>query len=544
MAIAETENMPARRIQDNPVLRQLGVMVGIAASVALGVAVVLWSQTPNYSVLFANLAAKDVTEVIDALQKNNIDFKVDQATGAVMVSSAEMQNARLKLAGEGLPRSDSFGFELLQQESGFGTSRLVEEARYQRAMEGELSRTIASLSNVETARVHIASPKQSVFVRKRKHPSASVVVKLFAGRSLEKGQVDAIVHLVASSVPELDPTRVTLVDHKGSLLNGQNDSRLMSLTSSQFEYTRNLEQHYKERIEDLLRPILGGDNIRAEVTADIDFTVTEQTHERFNPDQPALRSEQINERVSQLDATQGVPGALSNQPPAAGQAPEVAGAGAGAAQEPINSSKQATRNYEVDRTLSHTQLESGVLRRLSVAVVVNDRVTADEGGATTHTPRTQEEIERISSLVKDAIGFTLERGDSVRIINSAFHVPAPPEPLPELAMWEEPWFWDVVRQAGGVILVLVLVFVVILPTMKKLMTPIVVKHELPEGAPGTGEASAAAPGQPALAAAGEPVSLAGPREYEQTLDAAKGMIQEDPKRVAQVVKKWIAEDAG
>ena len=544
MAIAETENMPARRIQDNPVLRQLGVMVGIAASVALGVAVVLWSQTPNYSVLFANLAAKDVTEVIDALQKNNIDFKVDQATGAVMVSSAEMQNARLKLAGEGLPRSDSFGFELLQQESGFGTSRLVEEARYQRAMEGELSRTIASLSNVETARVHIASPKQSVFVRKRKHPSASVVVKLFAGRSLEKGQVDAIVHLVASSVPELDPTRVTLVDHKGSLLNGQNDSRLMSLTSSQFEYTRNLEQHYKERIEDLLRPILGGDNIRAEVTADIDFTVTEQTHERFNPDQPALRSEQINERVSQLDATQGVPGALSNQQPAAGQAPEVAGAGAGAAQEPINSSKQATRNYEVDRTLSHTQLESGVLRRLSVAVVVNDRVTADEGGATTHTPRTQEEIERISSLVKDAIGFTLERGDSVRIINSAFHVPAPPEPLPELAMWEEPWFWDVVRQAGGVILVLVLVFVVILPTMKKLMTPIVVKHELPEGAPGTGEASAAAPGQPALAAAGEPVSLAGPREYEQTLDAAKGMIQEDPKRVAQVVKKWIAEDAG
>ena len=543
MALADTETMPAQRIQDNPVLRQLGVMVGIAASVALGVAVVLWSQTPNYSVLFANLAAKDVTEVIDALQKNNIDFKVDQATGAVMVSSNEIQNARLKLAGEGLPRSDSFGFELLQQESGFGTSRLVEEARYQRAMEGELSRTIASLANVETARVHIASPKQSVFVRKRKHPSASVVVKLFAGRSLEKGQVDAIVHLVASSVPELDPSKVTLVDHKGRLLNGQNDSRLMSLTSTQFEYTRNLEQHYKERIEDLLRPILGGDNIRAEVTADIDFTVTEQTHERFNPDQPALRSEQINERVSQLDVTQGVPGALSNQPPAAGQAPEVAGAGAGANQEPINSSKQATRNYEVDRTLSHTQLESGVLRRLSVAVVVNDRVTADEDGAITNTPRTQEEIERISSLVKDAIGYTLERGDSVRIINSAFHVPAPPEPLPELAMWEEPWFWDVVRQAGGVILVLVLVFVVILPTMKKLMTPIVVKHELPEGMPETGEAPAA-PGQPALAAAGEPMSLAGPREYEQTLEAAKGMIQEDPKRVAQVVKKWIAEDAG
>ena len=538
------ENTTPNPLMTNPVVRQLGVMVSIAASVALGVAVVLWSQTPNYSVLFANLASKDVTAVIDLLQKSDIPFKVDQATGAVMVPSSEVQSARLKLAGDGLPQSDGFGFELLQQETGFGTSRLVEEARYQRAIEGELSRTITSLASVETARVHLATPKRSVFVRQRKHPSASVVVKLFAGRNLDKGQVAAIVHLVASSVPELNPNRVTLVDHKGRLLNSQSDSRLMNLANSQFEHTGNLEKHYKERIEKLLGPLLGYENVRAEVTAEVDYTVTEQTQERYNPDQTALRSEQVNEQSSRLSATQGVPGALSNQPPAAGQAPEqVGGVAAGqGSNEPLNVSKRATRNYEVDRTLSHTQLESGVLRRLSVAVVVNDQVVVDEKGEITHTPRTQEEIERITRLVKEAVGYTLQRGDSVQIINSPFHQTAPPEPLPEMAIWEEPWFWDVVRQVGGVLLVLLLIFAVLKPTMKRLATPVVVNRpELEAGAEGVaGEGGVA--GQPALAGA-ETVTLPGPGSYEQTLEAARNMIDDDPKRVAQVVKKWVAEDA-
>ena len=538
------ENSVVNPLMTNPVVRQLSVMVGIAASVALGIAVILWSQTPNYSVLFANLASKDVTSVLDALQKSNIPFKVDEATGAVMVPSSDVQSARLKLAGEGLPQSDGFGFELLQQDSGFGTSRLVEEARYQRAIEGELSRTITSLANVETARVHLATPKRSVFVRHRKHPSASVMVKLFAGRKLEKGQVDAIVHLVASSVPELDPSRVTLVDSRGRLMSSPDESSLMNLTNTRFDYTSNLEKHYKKRIEELLGPLLGYENVRAEVTADIDFTVTEQTQERYNPDQTALRSEQVNEQSSRLSSTQGVPGALSNQPPVRGTAPEQGrGAGGGADGEPLNLSKRATRNYEVDRTLSHVQLESGVLRRLSVAVVVNDLVMADEQGNITRTARTQEEIERLNSLVKEAIGFSLQRGDSVQIINSAFHQPAPPEPLPAVEVWEEPWFWDVLKQVGGALLVLLLIFGVLKPTMKKLATPVVVKQpELAAGEDASGQAMA---GQPAMAGAGsmgQPVTLPGPGSYEQTLDAARGMINEDPKRVAQVVKKWVAED--
>lgn len=533
----------------NPVVRQLSVMVGIAASVALGVAVILWSQTPNYSVLYANLASKDVSSVIDTLQKSNISYKVDPATGAVMVPSAEVQSARLKLAGEGLPQSDGFGFELLQKDTGFGTSRLVEEARYQRAIEGELSRTIASLANVETARVHLATPKRSVFVRQRKHPTASVVVKLFSGRSLEKNQVEAIIHLVASSVPELDPSRVTLVDHKGRLMKSQSDSSLMNLTNTQFEHTTNLEKHFKQRIEGLLGPLLGYENIRAEVTADIDFTVTEQTQERYNPDQGALRSEQINEQSSRLGAVQGVPGALSNQPPAAGRVPEQLGGNAGqSTNEPLNVSKRATRNFEVDKTLSHTQLQSGVLRRLSVAVVINDHIVADADGNVTRTARTEEEISRISLLVKEAIGYTLQRGDSVRIINSPFHQPAVPEPLPELEIWQEPWFWDVVRQVGGVLLVLLLIFGVLKPTMKKLSTPVVVKRaDAEEGAMAEGGEAALAGGGAGMALphmAGGEVVLPGTGSYENTLEAARGMISEDPKRVAQVVKKWVAEDAG
>ncbi|WP_246345223.1 flagellar basal-body MS-ring/collar protein FliF [endosymbiont of Lamellibrachia barhami] len=310
MALATTDQSGkalevSQRLQDNPIFRQIAVMVGIAASVALGVAVVLWSQTPNYSLLYGNLAQKDAMEIVQALQQIGIEYQVDQSTGAVMVPSADLQEARMKLAGQGLPHSDSLGFELLQQDTGFNTSRMVEAARYQRAMEGELARSIATLANIESARVHLATPKQSVFVRQRKVPSASVVIKLYSGRTLEKGQVEAITHLVASSVPELDVSQVTVVDHKGKLLSGADKSAQMAMSSSQFEYTRELEAHYKQRIEDILSPLLGQDNLRAEVAAEVDFTVIEQTQESYDPDMSALRSEQINEQQESIERDTG-----------------------------------------------------------------------------------------------------------------------------------------------------------------------------------------------------------------------------------------------
>lgn len=541
-----TPQLQVQSLSQNPVVRQLGVMIGIAASVALGVAVVLWSQTPNYGLLYGNLGQQDAADIATALQQAEIDFKIDESTGAVMVVSGKMQEARMMLAGQGLPHSDSLGFELLQQETGFGTSRALEAARFHRALEGELARTISTLNNIENARVHLAIPKQSVFLRDHKKPSASVVVKLRTGRALEKSQVAAITHLVASSVPELETGQVTVVDHKGEMLSSPEENRQMQLSASQFEYTKQQEEHYRQRVENILAPILGRENIRAQVTAELDFTVTEQTSEMFNPDLPALRSEQLDEQASRLSPVQGIPGALSNQPPAAGTAPEQAvGSDAGApGNGELNQSKRATRNYELDKTISHTRLSSGKVRRLSVAVVVNDKSIASGDGEAAQSERTPEEINRITQLVKDAIGFSAARGDSVRVINASFMAPEEMQPLPELPIWEQPWVWDLAKQIGGVLLVLILIFFVLKPTLHRLTVP----PQIDRGGKGDtdeegdesekrGQAAALAKG------AGSGYRLPGPEAYQDTLEAARQMVSEDPKRVAQVVKSWIAEDA-
>jgi flagellar M-ring protein FliF len=555
---------PTAQLTSHPLFRQLLVMVGIAVSVAFGVAVVLWSQTPSYSLLYGNLGDKGAQEVLDALQKAGVEYRVEAGSGAVMVPSRKLHEVRMKLASQGLPHGDGLGFELLQQDTGLGASQLLTQARHHRALEGELARTIATLSAVEGARVHLALPKQSVFVRKRVPPTASVVLQLHAGRSLERSQVDAIVHLVASSVPELEASHVTVVDQKGTLLNGDRQSPEMRLTSTQFEYARQLEDHYRQRIETLLAPIVGVESVRAQVTADIDFTVIEQTEERFNPDQPALRSEQINEESSRLSAVQGVPGALSNQPPAPGVAPEKvaaqpAGAAKGAApappaeaaspEEPLNTSRRATRNFELDKTISHTRHSPASLRRLSVAVVVDDALAPGaEGEPPARRERTPEEIERIAGLVREAVGYNAQRGDSVRVVNAAFR------PVDEVAatapgFWEEAWFWDLLRQVGGLLLALVLILGVLRPTLKRLMASVPAPALAVAGAGGDAQAVRGelngrydAGGPAALDGPREQVRLPGPGNYQETLDAARGLVKEDPKRVAQLVKTWVGEN--
>ena len=550
------------KLTDNPLFRQLAVMIGIAASVALGVAVVLWSQAPSMAPLYANLAEKDASQVLDALQKSGVGYQVDEASGAIMVPAGKVKELRMQLASAGLPNSTGMGFELLQKDTGFGTSRVVERARYQQAMQGELARTIATIGTVQSARVHLAIPKQSVFVRERKKPSASVTVKLLAGRPLDPGQVDAIVHLVASSVPELETGRVTVVDQKGNLLSGDRASKDLKLSSSQFEHTRRIENHYKERIESLLIPILGANRISAQVNAEIDFTVTEQTQERYNPDQPALRSEQVNEHQRSNGLAQGIPGALSNQPPVEGEAPEVAGGegGAGNNGDVRDSSRQSTRNFELDRTISHKRLAPQALRRLSVAVVIDDRTVAVAEGKTERRERTPEEIERITQLVREAIGFDPRRGDTVSVVNSSFLAPEPIEDLPEPAVWEQAWFWDLMKQIGGVALVLLLVFGVLRPTIKRLTGSPGTELAVADGVadlPGAEEATVTGPlgpdGKPvgenqadklALGIDDAPVKLPSGGNYESIMEAARDLVDEDPKRVAQLVKIWITEDGG
>lgn len=555
---ADSRNLPSPELgggvaamTENPWLRQIAVMVGIAASVALGVAVVLWSQAPNYAPLYGNLAEKDASQVMEALQQAGADYRVDQASGMVMVPAAKVKELRMQLAGQGLPNSVGMGFELLQQDTGFGTSQMVEKARYQQAMQGELARTIATIGAVQSARVHLAIPKQSVFVRKRQPPSASVALRLHSGRILEEGQVEAIVHMVASSIPELEPGRVTVVDHKGRLLSGDPESREMKLSATQFEHTRRIEEHYRDRIESLLAPIVGRDKVRAQVTADVDFTVTEQTQERYNPDQPALRSEQVNEEQMRGAGAGGVPGALSNQPPAAGNAPENAQGAEGPAADAINSSRQATRNYELDRVISHTRNSPLSLRRLSVAVVVDDISSVDADGNVSVRERTPEEIERLTDLVREAVGFDTRRGDSVRVLNSSFLSPEPVADLPEIPMWEQGWFLDTVKQVGGLLLVLVLIFVVLKPTMKRLtaghaeFAGQTAGGARVEGPLGDRQAGGTQGGEESLllGSDGEPVHLPGGGRYENIMDAARNLVDEDPKRVAQLVKTWMHEEA-
>jgi flagellar M-ring protein FliF len=346
---------------------------------------------------------------------------------------------------------------------------------------------------------------------------------------------------------------VTVVDHKGRLLSGDPQSREMKLSATQFEHTRRIEEHFRERIERLLSPIVGRDKVRAQVTADVDFTVTEQTQERFNPDQPALRSEQLNEQQSVDAAAGGVPGALSNQPPAAGRAPQKAAGNAGPAAEgdARNLNRQSTRNFELDRVVSHTRMSPITLRRLSVAVVVDDIASVGSDGQAAVRERTPEEIERLTELVREAIGFDARRGDSVRVMNSSFLSPEPVADLPEIPIWEQGWFLDLIKQVGGLLLVLILIFFVLKPTMKRLTAS---HAEFASGADGSDggariegplarEEAAEEQENLLLGSDGEPISLPGAGKYENIMDAARCLVDEDPKRVAQLVKTWVSEDA-
>lgn len=553
---AATFNAQARGFGRLPVLRQFGLMIGLAASVAIGVALAMWSHQPSYSLLYGGLSDKDSSQVIDALQKANIPYQLEAGSGAVLVPGTQVHEARLKLASQGLPKGSGEGFELLEKEQSFGTSQFMENARYQHALEGELARTIASMGNVQDARIHLALPKQSVFVRDRQKPSASVLINLYSGRTLDDGQVAAIVHLVAASVPHLEASEVTVVDQQGHLLTSGDSSRDMGLSDSQFKYTRRLEDSYVKRIEDLLAPLVGQGGVRAQVVADLDFTVTEQTQENYNPDLPALRSEQTSEDQNSgagMGAS-GIPGALSNQPPGAGTTvpPTPAAAAAAAAPSasaappaPQNTSRQATRNFELDRTISHTRLASGNVKRLSVAVVLDDHQKVADDGSVERKPLSADELTRYTQLIKEAVGFDARRGDSVNIINASFQVPAPIAPIPDPPFWKQPWLWDLAKLIAGAVGVILLLFGVLKPVLRSLAEKGV--QSGPDGGAMLsvqGAEGGVGDDRVSLSGGGRQAQLPNPNSnYDNHLTVARAAVAQDPKRVAQVVKNWVGTDA-
>lgn len=535
------------------ILRQFGLMIGLAISVAVGVAIVMWSQEPDYRPLYGNMDNLDAAQVSEILENNNIKYKIDSRKGALLVASDDVNKARLKLAEVGLPGDNNVGFELLDQEQPLGSSQFMESTRYRRSLEGELARTITSINSVRSARVHLAIPKVSVFVRDSREPRASVFLELFSGRSLTPQQVQAIGNLIASSISELNFKNVTIVDQKGHLYSTETEDSEFVMAGKQQEYTRKLEKDYTRRVNSILQPVVGNENYRAEVSADVDFTAVEQAAETFNPDLPAIRSEQtMEESRAGGSAIGGIPGALSNQPPGTGQAPEqaVAQDGTVPAPQPNNTRNQATRNFELDRTISYTKHQVGNLKRLTVAVVLNDKISIDpETQEKTRITWTEAELDRLTVLVRDAVGFSAARGDSVNIINSAFFV-APLEEefeISEPAVWEQAWFLSIVKQVGGVLVVLGLLFGLVRPVLKNLSHSGLRVRESDDArelasleAAGLNSLDGLSDETVTLSGGGS-LSLPSPeQDYEQRLNTVRGLIAEDPGRVAQVVKRWAA----
>jgi len=546
-------------------LKPLLLLIGVAAAVAAGLTIALWWRGPTYSLLYANLGAEDQAQIAQALDAAQIPYRLQPGSNAIEVATERLTDARLKLAGQGLPES-SGGFAALDKDPGFGVSQFVEDARYQHALETELARTIASLKPVEAARVHLAVPRQSAFVREHRGASASVFVQMKAGRRLAQEQVQAIINLVASSIPELDPAQVTVVDQQGRLLSMPDGHDEFSLREQQFDMAHRLEDDYRQRVESLLAPLVGAGRVRAQVVAQMDMSVTEEAREQYRPESQIVRSEQTSEQTTRDGGgSQGVPGALSNQPPPAGvatapaatsgaatsQANAASGAkpaagaaataatGAAGAAGALNipsadsTSKETTRNYEIDRTLAYTRQPAGKLKRLTVAVLIDDAHTLDKDGKPHTVALTQEQLDHVTQLVKDAVGFDEARGDVVNVVNSSFtEEPAAPAggELEKPALWEKPLFFEGLKIVLGAILLIVLTLTVLRPLMRSLLGTLrAARLDTEAGAAPTLPGPAPAPA----------VALA----HEQQLAQARTLVSQDPKRVAQVVRDWVDQDA-
>jgi flagellar M-ring protein FliF len=536
-AVIDASAIPASQISLGgvfriPAVHQVLLLVGVAAAVAAGFAIVLWSQTPGYTQLYSDLDTADAAQVAESLRAAGIEYKLDTGSGVVLVAESKLHDARLELASQGLPQGNAAGMDMISEQSSFGISQFMEGARYQHALEAELARTISHLGAVSDARVHLAMPKQSAFMRDQKGASASVLLQLYRGRELEPDQASAIVHLVASSIPNLNASSVTLIDQHGRLLSTAGEQMSDAQAANQFRHAQRLEESYKRRIEELLTPLVGPGRVRAQVVANLDFTVTEETRESFDPARTAIRSEQTSqtERRGSGVLDGGIPGALSNQPPETVADNQGQGEVSATTTEALNSSRSSTRNFEVDRTISHVRPQPGAIRRLSVAVLVDDR-PLDATSTDEQSSMSEAEVERFTTLVKEAVGFDESRGDTVVVMNAAFRNLPEPVAMAEPKFWEKPALRDTFKQVLGVVLVLILAFGLVRPFLRGLMAG---------GPPMSGEYIAAGGGGAQMRSGGN-LQIPAPN-YDEKVAAAKNMAGHDPARVAAVVRKWVTVD--
>ncbi len=535
MELAKSANLSAQLegFANLPRTRQVGLILGAAAIIGLILVVLLWSQQPTFQTLYSGLEEREAGEVLQALDQEGIRYRVSQDTGSIEVPASRVHQTRLELAAQGLPSGGATGFEILEEGQGFGVSQFMESARYQQALEGELARSIMSMGAVAQARVHLAMPEESVFVRDREDPKASVVLQVDSRRSLGEEQVAAVTNLVASSIPNLEPDNVSVVDQSGNLLSGRERDPRAAAGDRQFEQTRRIEQAMSNRIENILQPMVGSDGVRAQVTAELDFSEMEQTEERFNPDTTAIRSEQQLREEDTGIGEGGIPGSLSNEPPGSAQAPELVDpTGAGGPEQRRQLREESVINYEIDRTITHSRVPAGALKRLSVAVVVDHERTTNEEGEEVKVPRTDEDIQRMTELVEDAVGYDPRRGDSVNVVSSSFVID---DPLPEEPWWKQPQVWDIAKQVLGALLIIFLILGVLRPVLRNLAQPPKMEDEDEDEALTELERQKAQM-QEELE---REIQVA---DYETNLQTAKTLARQDPKRVAQVVRSWIGTE--
>ena len=548
--------------------QKIALMVGLAAIAAIVIGSLLYGSAPTYKVLFSNLSEKDGGAIISSLEQMNTPYKFSESGGAILVPADKVHEARLRLATQGLPKGGSVGFELMENQK-FGISQFLEQVNYQRALEGELARTIQTVGSVQMARVHLAIPKPSVFVREEQKPTASVMLQLYPGRQLEPQQIAGITHLVASSIPQLPTANIAIVDQNGTLLS-QLKSPLgeAGLDPTQLKYIRDVESSVIKRIQEILSPITGNENVRVQAAADIDFSQQEQTAESFKPNaEPtaaSIRSQQNSEQAQASPNPLGVPGALTNQPPAPASAPltspAVPGAGGAAAVaanaqgrvnnagitaqisnvgQPLSARKDSTINYEVDRTITHTKNQLGRVKRLSVAVLVNHRPDKDKSGKIAPRPLTDAEIKQLNELARDAMGFSQQRGDTLTVVNSSF---SPAKEEAETPFWKHPEFFDFLKELAKYALIAGVVMYIMLSVIRPLvrqMFPPEAENEAAARAAGAGFSTTDEAAEEEGSAEEDEMNMAY-ATYERKLAKAKEIAIQDPVGVANILREWIS----
>ena len=525
---------------------------GVALLVAAAVAAVVMGRQPDYRVLFSNLGDKDGGAVVAQLSQMNVPYKYSEGGGAILIPAERVHDVRLRLATQGLPKGSVAGFELMESNK-FGMTQFQERLNFQRGLEGELTRSIQALSSVQSARVHLALPNQNGFFREQQKPSASVLVSLHPGRILDRAQLAGIVHLVASSVPELAPSAVSVLDDTGKLLSQSPDSTAgAEINAQQLLYVQQLEQQYSRRIMDILEPVVGRDNVKAQVTAEVDFSQTESTSEQFRPNQTpdssAVRSQQVLEsRGSSTKTATGVPGAVANQPPAPSAAPinganPAPNAGGQQGTEEQTNKRESTTNYEVDKTVKVVRGSTGVVKRLSAAVVVNYQ-SAEDKGKTVTKALTPEQIEQMTALVRETIGFNRERGDSVNLMNTPFQVTA--VPTADTPLWKQPEVVDLAKTfawpVGAVLFAALVLMGLVRPALKG-SAPAKATAAKPVAGGQLDALEAETPERPALAAPSRKDEVLPATPEQLRLEDARVLAKENPVAVANILKTWLNGD--